>query len=91
MCLEEGVGAYLSLDKERGSRLAESLLVGGKAQALSKDPAQALRVVPEGLICSRVNRGQCVVTDSSAADPDSSWPFAVSSTRLTSWHTVSTQ
>lgn len=83
MCLEEGVGAYLSLDKERGSRLAESLLVGGKAQAL--------RMVPEGLICSRVNRGQCVVTDSSAADPDSSWPFAVSSTWLTSWHTVSTQ
>ena len=59
-------------------------------QAPSKDPAQALRVVPEGLTCSCVNEGQCSVTDSSGADPDSSWPFAVSSTWLTSWHTVST-
>lgn len=80
-----GLSVCLSTWMGKRERVLSPFLLLGKPR---QDPAQALRVVPEGFICSLC---QYSVTDDLVADPNSSCPFAVSSTWLTSWHTVSTQ
>lgn len=55
------------------------------------------RTQPRPQSCLQGSSGPCVkqsqysATDDLVADPDSSCPFAVSGTWLTSWHTVSTK
>lgn len=66
--MEGSLSVCLCMDEEEGVGLASLnpfSLPERLRQALSKDLAQTLRVVPEGLISSRVNQGQCSVTDNS--------------------------